>query len=275
MNIKIVASESGSNRGSSKRVVNYLEKENKGKANAEKTWFFSDSRDRVGVKEVIESLDANKKKLSKKDAKFYMVNISPSQKELAWIGNDPEKLRAYTRELMDQYAQNFGKGLRGEDLLYYAKIEQNRYYKGSDPEVQKGWVRQKAKKPGLQTHIHVIVSRKDKANRLKLSPLSHHRKTKKGPVRGGFERVVFFQKAEEGFDRLFGYQRQKEERFLHCNAKKKSPRKRVEKTHEVLVQGARKGRSVSLQGAKKVNQALRREGAEHREIERRRGELEL
>ena len=272
MNIKIVASESGSNTGSSKRVVNYLEKENKGKAPSEKEWFFSHERDRVGLREVIESLDANKKKLSKKDAKFFMVNISPSQKELEWIGNDPEKLRAYTREVMDQYAKNFGKGLKGEDLLYYAKIEQHRYYKGTDPEVRRGKLKQGEKKPGLQTHIHVLVSRKDKANRLKLSPLSHHRNTQKGPVKGGFDRERFVQRAEEGFDQLFGYVRGKEETFSHLNEKKNGRKKPTPKQVPALA-GPSKG--LSVRGAKKLNQALRRDSSEHREVRKKRQEKEM
>ena len=56
-------------------------------------------------------------------------------------------------------------------------------------------------------HVQVIVSRKDAENRMKLSPLSHHRGTKKGPVKGGFDRVNFKLKSMEQFDRMFGYER--------------------------------------------------------------------
>ena len=101
-----------------------------------------------------------------------MVEISPSEEELDHIGHDKEKLRTYTRDVMDEYAGNFGKGLKGDDLVYFAKIEDNRYYRGDDEAVQHGLAKQGDIKPGAQTHIHVLVSRKCKNNKLKLSPLS-------------------------------------------------------------------------------------------------------
>ena len=264
----------GTNTGSAKKVLNYLEKENKGKTPGEKAWFFSHDKDKVGFREALQALDNNKKKLSRRDAKFYMVNISPSQEELAHIGNDPAKLRAYTRRVMDAYAQNFGKGLRGEDLLYFAKIEQHRYYKGNDAEVVSGQVKQGAPKPGLQTHIHVIVSRKDNSNRLKLSPLSHHRGTTKGPVKGGFDRSRFFGEAEAVFDEQFRYLRPKEKTFAYLNAQKKGislgDRGNKHTQPVAVVSAADSSKALGLRQTKQLNQALRRNDATHREVAERR-----
>ena len=69
-------------------------------------------------------------------------------------------------------------------------------------------------------HCHLIVSRKDQTNRKKLSPLTNHKNTKKGTVTGGFDRVNLFQQAEQGFDKLFNYDRQQTESFDYLNTMK-------------------------------------------------------
>ena len=69
-------------------------------------------------------------------------------------------------------------------------------------------------------HCHLIVSRKDQTNQKKLSPLTNHKNTKKGTVMGGFNRVNLFQQAEQGFDKLFGYNRQQSESFDYRNTMK-------------------------------------------------------
>ncbi|MEM6803860.1 MAG: DUF5712 family protein [Bacteroidota bacterium] len=223
MNIKITKAEKGSNTGSAAKLARYLDKENKGKDPKYRRNFFSHSRDRVGLQEAVRRLDANKKNLGNKDAKFFLINISPSQKELEHIGNDEKKLMAYTRSVMDAYAKNFNKGLEGKDLLYFAKIEQSRTYHGNDKDVLAGRAKQGDKKPGLQTHIHVIVSRKDIANKLKLSPLSRHRATKSGAVRGGFDREAFVERAEKIWDKEMKYERRPSESFRQKLSEKITP----------------------------------------------------
>jgi hypothetical protein len=68
----------------------------------------------------------------------------------------------------------------------------------------------------------LIVSRKDQSNKVKLSPLTNHRNTKKGAIKGGFDRVTLFENVEKGFDKLFGYNRQLSETFEYCNTMKNS-----------------------------------------------------
>ena len=67
------------------------------------------------------------------------------------------------------------------------------------------------KKEGNQSHIHIIVSRKDASNSISLSPGSKYRSSEvmmNGKlVKRGFDRDQFFTKAEKTFDRTFGYQR--------------------------------------------------------------------
>ncbi len=64
---------------------------------------------------------------------------------------------------------------------------------------------------GSQSHIHIIVSRKDASNRFSLSPRSKYN-TSNVEMNGkmvirGFDRDEFFEKAEKTFDRIFGYNR--------------------------------------------------------------------
>jgi hypothetical protein len=66
-------------------------------------------------------------------------------------------------------------------------------------------------------HCHLIVSRKDQTNKKKLSPLTNHRNTKKGVITGGFDRKNLFQQVEQGFDKLFGYNRPLSESFEYYN----------------------------------------------------------
>jgi hypothetical protein len=182
--------------------------------------------------EVVASVDANKKNLGQQDEKYYQVILSPSQGELDHIGNDKARLAAYTRAVMEQYAANFGKGIDSQDLVWFAKIEQGRSYSHQDRVVQTGDMARGQAKEGLQTHVHVIVSRTENLSRyqegkqtgaierknpLKLSPATHHRHTSQGAVKGGFDRTAFKQAAEEAFDREFNYDRPLSETFRYAN----------------------------------------------------------
>src|ERR1035438_6341903 len=83
---------------------------------------------------------------------------------------------------MDIYAGNFNgknganKNLTGGDLVYYAKLEEKRYYKGTDEAVKQRKAKQGDVIPGDNTHVHVIVSRTDKSKIIKLSPLVNDKK---------------------------------------------------------------------------------------------------
>jgi len=126
---------------------------------------------------------------------------------------------------MNEYAKNFDrKGLDSDKgLIYYAKIEHHRQYKGTDKEVKQGQAKQGERKPGNNLHVHVIISRKSKDGKLKLSPLTNHRGTKKGAVKGGFDRVEFVGKCEKAFDFQFQHDRNKEESFKHLYSMKNTP----------------------------------------------------
>lgn len=66
-------------------------------------------------------------------------------------------------------------------------------------------------KPGHQSHIHIIVSRKDASNRYSLSPgskyISSEVEMNGKMVKRGFDRDAFYKNAEKTFDSLFKYKR--------------------------------------------------------------------
>ena len=147
--------------------------------------------------------------LIKTDAKFYAIHGSPLEYELRTIGNieqeQAEAMKHYIHEVfIPEYTKNFNKGLSEVDIKFYGKIHFDRSRSNNE----------------LNMHCHLIVSRKDQANKKKLSPLTNNRSTKNGVIKGGFERVNLFQLTEQGFDKLFNYNRHHSESFDFLNLMK-------------------------------------------------------
>lgn len=199
------------NSGSSRQLANYMEHEDleRMEKGIFTEGFFNLTDDNIYKSKVIKDIDSNIGQLLKTDAKFFAIHVSPSESELRAMGNtEQEKVEAmkrYIREIfIPEYAKNFNKGLSEADIKFYGKIHFDR--NRSDNE--------------LNMHCHLIVSRKDQSNKKKLSPLTNHKDTKNGVVKGGFNRVNLFQQAEQGFDKLFGYNRQQTESFDYHNTMK-------------------------------------------------------
>ena len=199
------------NAGSSRQLVSYMEHEDleRMEKGIYTDGFFNLMDDNIYKSKVIKDIDGNIGQLLKTDAKFYAIHVSPSEKELQAMGNTEqekaEAMKRYIREVfIPEYAKNFNKGLSEADIKFYGKIHFDR--SRSDNK--------------LNMHCHLIVSRKDQSNKKKLSPLTNHKNTKKGTVTGGFDRVNLFQQAEQGFDKLFGYDRQLSESFEYSNTMK-------------------------------------------------------
>ena len=117
----------GGGPGSCGGLVEYLEKEQLGQ-------WFSHNREQLASHQVVAEMDPNKRNLGREDAKYYQVILAPSQAELAHIGSDSQKLQAFTRATMEQYAANFGKGIESKDLVWFAKIEHSRSFDHTDRE---------------------------------------------------------------------------------------------------------------------------------------------
>jgi len=163
------------NTGSCAPLVNYLSKEDK-KLGNEREYFFDHDNDMVLASQVEKTIDSLRKGLGKNDTKFYSLVIAPTEEEINCMKDPKKEIRDYTRKCMDLYARNFNglkkeKNLEGKDIAYFAKIEFNRYYKGTDEEVKNRLVKQGDKKPGNNLHVHIVVARKDKSNTHKISPL--------------------------------------------------------------------------------------------------------
>lgn len=199
------------NAGSSRRLANYLEHEDmqRMEQGIYTEGFFNLTNDNIYKSQVIKDIDGNIGQLMKTDAKFYAIHISPSEKELRTMGSyeaeQAEAMKRYIREVViPEYAGNFNKGLTAEDIKFYGKIHFSRDRSGNE----------------LNMHCHLIVSRKDQSNKKKLSPLTNHKNTTKGVIKGGFDRTNLFRQAEQGFDNLFGYQRELTESFKYYNTMK-------------------------------------------------------
>ena len=187
------------NKGSCARLVNYLAHE--ARPQGKEVAYFNGSRDDITAAQVTAVIDGNCKGLRKEDAKFYSLVISPSADELEHIGNDAGKLKAYTRQVMEHYARNFklkdGRELQRENLVWYATFHQGREYNGFDKAVREGGVKAGAAKPGLQTHIHVVVSRRDVSQKISLTPTGRKER---------FSIQDWQKQNAQDFKQLFGYE---------------------------------------------------------------------
>ncbi|MDG1729297.1 MAG: MobB family relaxase [Algibacter sp.] len=264
MYITITPQKMGGNFSkSSADFVGYLEKENQGLEHQDMEHFFNQYGDEISTEEVIRGIDGNTAKLEKHEPRFYSITVSPSKYELRKLQNSSEDLKRYTRELMKDYMASFNREIKGrpisiDDINYYAKVEHQRTFKGTDFQVKEnqpfatrilqlktdirniqegraeGNIKKMKKeiaklegqaphqqngkrivqgmaKDGNQSHIHIIVSRKDVSNRFSLSPGSKYKasnvKLNGETVKRGFDRDKFFEKAEKTFDKTFGYKR--------------------------------------------------------------------
>ena len=196
------------NSRSSRQLANYLEHEDLERL--EKAiyteGFFNLTEDNIYKSKVIKDIDANIGQLLKTDAKFYAIHVSPSEKEIQAMGNteqeQAEAMKRYIREVfIPEYAKNFNKELSATEIKFYGKIHFDRNRSNNE----------------LNIHCHLIVSRKDQVNKKKLSPLTNHKNTKSGIIKGGFDRVNLFLQLEQGFDKLFNYNRQPKESFTYRN----------------------------------------------------------
>ena len=213
MHIDFAPSSGGTynNAGSSRQLASYMEHEDleRMEKGIYTDGFFSLTDDNIYKSKVIKDIDSNIGQLLKTDAKFFAIHVSPSESELRAMGNTEqekaEAMKRYIREVFIlEYAKNFNKGLSEADIKFYGKIHFDR--SRSDNE--------------LNMHCHLIVIRKDQTNKKKLSPLTNHKNTKNGVIKGGFDRVNLFQQAEQGFDKIFSYNRQQTESFDYLNTMK-------------------------------------------------------
>ena len=177
-----------SNSGSCKSLIDYLSKENEKLPLDEKELFFNHQESELSSNAVLRMIDNNTKGIAKGRTRFHSLVIAPDAEELKHIKHDPKALKDYTSEVMRQYANSFklknGQKLGLDDLVWAAKLEKER--NGEN-------------KNGDNMHVHVIVSARDKEQKISLSPNVNNKQR--------FNRVQFFLKSERSFDKMFNYQR--------------------------------------------------------------------
>jgi hypothetical protein len=167
---------------------------------------------------------------------------------------------------MDNYAKGFNKGLTGDDILYFGKLEQTRRYNGKDESLSKqveelkeqgkdlknilhelkgnkaniknfydnGRVFNGEPKPGLQTHVHVVVSRMDKTQTQRLSPNATSRGNAKTKLNGkyvtkGIDKSELSRTCQASFDKTYNFNRGFEQSYDYQKFNK-NPAKEVSKT---------------------------------------------
>lgn len=225
------------NAGSSRQLANYLEHEDleRMEKGIYTEGFFNLIDDNIYKSKVVKDIDSNIGQLLKTDAKFYAIHVSPSKKELQAMGNteqeQAEAMKRYIREVfIPKYAMSFNKELFASDIKFYGKIHFDRNRSENE----------------LNMHCHLIVSRKDQSNKVKISPLTNHRNTKKGVIKGGFDRTTLFENLEKDFDKLFGYNRQLYETFEYCNTIKNGSM-----TDKIRIQEQELKAPITIAGEKK------------------------
>jgi hypothetical protein len=254
MHINITKSETGNNKGSCGNLVTYLEKENRLAEKLDRhftpEYWFNHRGETFQPYEVRQAIDQNVGRLSRDDAKFFLINISPSEREIEFLkdcyGDDIKAaLKAYGNNVMDAYAKNFKRsGVESNNnLVYFGKLEQHRYYTYKDLEVRQGKAKREEPKPGEQLHLQIIVSRKDASDSIKLSPLNNSRGGNEAHSQkvGQFDRVAFKQLGEDLFDRTFSYGRQIKESFKYANTLKHGTSKERAELRELAQSKQEKG----------------------------------
>ncbi|AUD06487.1 DUF5712 family protein [Spirosoma pollinicola] len=246
MQTKFTSPIKANNKGSCSKLVNYLEKENDKNLSVNKEYFFSSDRDKCNKWEVIQQIDNNAKgqKIEKEQDRFFSIVIAPSQTELAHIGNDPDKLKEYTRQTMENYAAGFcnnkgeNRGLESKDLVWYAKIENERKYSTLDAEVKEGLAKNGQLKVGDQRHVHIIVSRceaRENRHVLELEKQKQEQTIHLCPSVNNqkiFNRDEFIRQNEQDFDKRFAYNRSHEESYDYCNSLKNGKQQDYEKIRQ-------------------------------------------
>jgi hypothetical protein len=244
MPVSIVHPTSSDNKGSCSKYGHYLNKENKelkkeGNGNRQQFFFNQDQNMMTTVQAITTVDDNNKNKgLAKKQDKYFTLTLNFSQNEQEHLAstfakrpienieelstkeyeNYNEVIKLFTRQTMRNYAANFKKDIDEKQVVWFAKIEHKRRYKGTDKEVLVGRAKSGEPKKGLQTHVHITVSRMHKDYRINLSPLANARSSENlvlngRKVKGGFDRSNWKQLNEDSFDKMFNYERSLEEKF--------------------------------------------------------------
>ena len=223
------------NTGSSRIAINYIDHEDEDRLREGKEPFkyMTATGERLSSEEAIQYIDGNSKGLCKEDYKFYLAEVCPSKEEIQQMGQNEkdiyETAMSYMEIILNEYADNFHrKGLKDRSNLVVAW--KPHYIRGKDDEGQ--------------FHIHVVISHKTQGlpgKQLKISPISNHRNTDQGPIKGGFDRKAFIIKCEKLFDVLTGYERKVADTFEYVSTMKRgSVEQKAEQAEKIVNENAQR-----------------------------------
>jgi len=158
----------GTGYDNTQRTVNYLDA-NDSVLKKDYQGFFSDQKLILSKKEAVTYLDGINAPAPEGKQRFFSYAFNFSEAESNWIEKQPnrrELIKKLTDQYMAAYARNFnykGKSFDLKDISYIAKI--HNYRKNKD-----GSFNNKG-----QLHIHVEVSRMDKAGKNQLNPETRYK----------------------------------------------------------------------------------------------------
>lgn len=226
----------------------YLTKEDQGLEAGEEAYFFNNERSDITLLQAVNIIDENKGSHSNSQSKFYMMNLSPSPRELAHIeglvnetlehrafSSDADQaiakditmriyLQEYVNQAMEVYAHNFERDVKHNNaidkLIRDNPIEKDKIQAQYKRDSQGTILRKGMQKEGLNYHAHVIVSRYEKKGtqreKRSLSPMSKGKQSKGlNNSKVGFNRDAFNEKLQQNFDTLYNYERPIFERYAH------------------------------------------------------------
>lgn len=277
MPVSVVHKTSADNKGSASKYGFYLNKENqeyiKDGTPEKQQFFFNQNEDRISTVRAIHLVDENAKGkgLKRVQDRYYTLTINFSEKELKHIakkvsGKDVKSVNDlnreeykkynkhiahYTKIAMKNYAANFNKNISEKDIVWTAKIEHKRRFKGFEKEVENGIVKSGELKKGMQSHVHITVSRMHKDYRVSLSPLANARKNDNlmlnGKSRpGGFDRSNWKQLNEISFDKAFQYNRPLKEQFETLRTLKNGSFKEKKELQSKIIKDKQNDNEITL-----------------------------
>lgn len=242
------------NTGSSAAFVNYLGKEDKLKAEQgeQPEQWFSHDKDELKPSQVRASIDSDHQGIGKKEGKFATGSINLTAEEWKALGSSEEERKANFKKFAQEdfakdFAGNFNKKDREGNRIHvepdnvkmYFKIEDNRYYKGTDNEVKRGERKQGEAKEGFNVHCHFIVARKTADGQNRISPTTNNRKE--------FSRDELTQKTERSFDQRTGYERPLSESYEYAKTMRNgSVAERELMTAKVISEEKEQGKAQNL-----------------------------
>lgn len=223
------------NTGSSRIAVKYIdhEDEDRLKQGKEPFKYITSTGEQLSSEEAVKYIDEHSKGLCKEDYKFYLAEVCPSKEEIQQMGQSEKEVYetalGYMAMILDEYAVHFHReGLKDRSNLVV--VWKPHYTRGKNNEDQ--------------FHIHLIIGHKTQGmpgKQIKISPISNHRDTTEGPIKGGFDRKAFIVKCEKLFDALTGYERKVAETFDYVNTMKRgSIEQKAEQAEKLVNETAQK-----------------------------------